>query len=142
MADSWGTMNPNSTHQLWSLWTFEFTARKPVPEEEVSYNARKFFKQLFHTDAGQVRVSQIPTDAFRTTLWSIDLRIEGPPAHDPDCRESVQKQFTEHFMKRGFKLAQFRSMEVSILAGDSQDGKPPDQLIVMPTLITKEMIDG
>ena len=132
-------MNPNSAHQLWSLWTFEFTARHAVPYN-VSYNARKFFKQLFNTDVGQVRVNSWPTDSFKTTLWSIDLRIEGPPAHDPDCRASVQKQFTEHFMKRGFRLPQFKSMEVSILAGDVQDGKPPDQLIVMPTLVTKEMI--
>lgn len=128
--DSWGAMNPNSRHQLWSRWKFVFTAVRRPPVVEVRDNARRFFKQLFRTDVGQIRVSW----AVGGT-WTIELRLEGPPAHDPDCRASAQHQFVEHFMKRGFgPYSELVSMDVAILAGDEQDGKPSSQLIVLPPI--------
>jgi hypothetical protein len=46
-------------------------------------------------------------------------------------------------MFRGFgTTAHLWGTEVSILAGDQQDGKPRDQLIVLPTISMKELLNG
>jgi hypothetical protein len=109
--------------------------------EVVRINASRFFKQLFRSSVGQIRISK--SSSIYNYKWVIELRIEGPPAHDPSCREQAIKQFTEHFLFRGFgTTAHLWGTEVSILAGDQQDGKPRDQLIVLPTISMKELLNG
>lgn len=140
-------MNPNSRHQIWSKWAFTIEAGRQRPTQgDVLTNARRYFKALFHTSTGQVRVtilSEKPSlrrflQSIRgqlAVIYLIELRIEGPPAHDPDCRETTRRLFVRDFVERGFGAgAVLTRMAVGILAGDHQTGEPPDQLIVLPPL--------
>jgi hypothetical protein len=126
------TGNPNSQHQLWSRWVFQVEAdpfKLPTLVECVD-NFRSWCALGFRTRAGRARVIQ-PTALDYVFL----VEIEGPPAHDPQYREHVKRQFIEHFVFKGFgysaRLVQF---QVKILAGSREDGTPADQLIVMPPL--------
>lgn len=132
----WGIMDPNSAHQLWSEWRFlvRVTDRTRVlPSfEEVKLNWAKFVAQGFQTTVGQVHVVQIGR------MYRLTARVEGRPAHDPTYKEDVFRRVREHFVYRGFgNAARVIKSEVSILAGDTQDGKPPSQLLVMPTILER-----
>ena len=147
----WGGMDPNSSHQVWSRWTFVFRVRQDMSEvgvKEVTDNARRFFAAGFGSTAGRVRcdAQQIatPTPAQQGT-WHVvvTLEIEGPPVHDPDLRTSVKADFREHFVKEGFgPSARFIDFSAGLLAGDVQDGKPPAQLLVMPAAVNSTILYG
>ncbi len=114
--------NPNSTHQLWSMWVFTIrVAGKDAPRADVEYNVAKWLRMGFGS-AGRVRVS-------RTIYgWKIQVMIEGKPAHDPDYVASVKKHF-EDFVAKGFGVLATGEVQVKVLAGDKQDGKPAEQMI-------------
>ena len=127
-----GTMNPNSQHQLWSRWTFGLQAdvnHLPLVRD-VRENARRYFAKGFQSHAGRVRITK--PDALE---YVIEVEIEGPPAHDPEYRTHVKRQFIEHFMFKGFGYsARLVRFDVKPLAGYLQNGKPAEQWIVMPPL--------
>ena len=132
MTDTtWGAMDPNSDHQLWSRWTFAIRVARHAPRPsrgEVIDNARKYFAMLFRAP-GQLRCDVVGR------VYRITLDVEGPPAHDVGCRAHVHTDFKKRFMRAGFgpgsRLVDF---QVAILAGDVQDGTPRTQLLVMPKL--------
>lgn len=128
-GDSW-TGNPNSRNQRWSRWTFvlEIPLADAPTLEYVRDNARRFFRRLFCSSAGQVQVINIGT------RWTINLRIEGPCVIDPGVRLEAKRQFIRHFVERGFRHARLVRMDAALLAGSREDGSPPDQVIVLPLI--------
>ena len=122
----WGPMDPNSQHQLWSSWTFIIHEPygKHVPFNLVELNAANWLRKGFGS-VGRARVTE------RVTHYVIEAQIEGVPAHDPDYVKSVERGFTK-FIEQGWGPLAVGSVNVQILAGDQQDGKPRSQLVVMP----------
>lgn len=132
--------NPNSQHQRWSHWAFYVRASssKRPPVQEVRVNAQRYFKAGFGT-AGRVRVIQ------RGLLYIIEVQVEGPPVHDPGYRAAVKKDFADKFMFKGFGAsALLVRFNAKLLAGSPEDGRPADQLLVLPTipLILEDTDDG
>lgn len=123
----WGGIDPNSQHQLWSRWTFEIFSTKRQSLTEVLDNARRWLRQGFGS-VGHVRVSK------RIWSWVIIAEVEGMPAHDPDFVASVRRQFQHNFVELGWGRLGWGRVKVEILAGDKQDGNPPSQLVVIPTV--------
>jgi hypothetical protein len=121
-------MDPNSQHQLWSEWTFDiFEGGKHVPFVELKPNAIKWLRKKFGS-AGRVRFEEGPSG------WKIIAQIEGVPAQDPNYVAAVKVQFANQFVLKGWgNLAKSR-VDVRTLAGDMEDGSPPTQLVVMPTI--------
>lgn len=130
MSDNF-TGNPNSQHQLWSRWQFVIVADRKRPiVAECRENFRRWAAKGFQTWSGRAQVVLIGRKRYAFTL-----QIEGPPATDPAYREHVRKQFIEFFMHRGFgQGARLDVFHVGILSGDAEDGKPPAQLLALPTL--------
>jgi hypothetical protein len=129
-AAPWGPMDPNSQHQRWSRWIFgiQATPQKRPAVLEVVDNARRYFTARFHS-AGQVRCDE--QDGY----YCLVLEIEGPDAHDPEVVARVQADFTQRFMAPGFgQGATLVRFTVGLLAGDAEDGRPPAQLLVMPSI--------
>jgi hypothetical protein len=130
----YGKMDVNSQHQIWSRWTFVVVAdkRKMPSMLECRENARKFFREGFGS-IGRAKIDQYD----QTYVFVVE--VEGPPAHDPEYRKSVARQFKKNFINRGFGYsARLQDMEVRILSGDKQDGKPADQMIVLPSINLRE----
>lgn len=136
------TDNPNSANQRWSRWEFgiEANPRKLPPKDVVLENAQRYFAAGFKSQTGRVKVRLLrtPPDVQllrRATYYYIVVQIEGPPVMDPGYRNAVRDDFTRRFMEPGFgpgaRLVLFRP---TLLAGDREDGQPPEQLIVLPTL--------
>ena len=127
-ARPYGPMDPNSQHQMWSRWVFGVLASTKHPDRLVCVdNFRRWCRMGFQSSVGRARCD------LRRAYYRFVLEIEGPPVHDPAFVESVRQQFVERFMAPGFgpgaRLLRFRT---KLLAGDRQDGTPPDQLLVMP----------
>ena len=94
----WGSMNPNTQHQLWSQWTFKVYSSKRIPIEEIKLNAAKWLRMGFGS-VGQARVYR-DTTSFPSHVV-IQARVEGPPAHDPDYVAKVKAEFTT-FVQKGW----------------------------------------
>lgn len=121
----WGGMNPNSSHQLWSRWTFRvYEAGKHPPLGEVKLNAARWLEQGFGS-VGRAKVEELVRG------YRITAEVEGPPAHDPQYVQSVRRQF-RNFVEKGWGPLATSSLKAVVLAGDRQDGKPLDQLVVIP----------
>ncbi len=141
------TGNPNSQNQLWSKWEFgiEASPRRLPKKSDVEDNARRYFAAGFGT-AGKlaVKLLRTPTDATllrRATYYYITVMIEGPPAHDPGYREYVRRDFTKKFVEAGFgQTARLVMFRCNIMAGDKQDGTPPEQLIVLPSIRLSDLL--
>lgn len=119
-------MNPNSAHQLWSRWTFRVWGR-PVPLAEVEANVRRWLRMGFGS-VGRARVEERIEQARSVVV--IEAEVEGPPAHDPGYVLSVERQFAR-FVHQGWGPVATCRVDVEILAGDTQDGTPPKQLVVV-----------
>lgn len=126
-----GPMDPNSQHQRWSRWVFGVEAspsKRPSVKECVD-NARRYFAKAFQSTVGRVRC-----DA-QGTYYCFVVEIEGPPAHDPEYVRALKADITERFLRPGFgPSVQLVRCEVGLLAGDTEDGTPPEQFLVVPQL--------
>jgi hypothetical protein len=127
-------MDPNSSHQLWSRWSFVIIdgGRHP-PFHEVEINAARWLTKLFGT-VGRARVKELPHS------WEIVCEAEGPPATDPVCIADVRRQFQNNFVAQGWGPLSVGVVEVDILAGDREDGGPAVQIVVMPTVLGKQAV--
>lgn len=130
MLRPWGGMDPNSRHQLWSRWTFKIWG-KPIPIGEVRTNVARWLKTGFGS-AGQARISESLENGRVAVV--IEADIEGVPAHDPSYVRQVRKAL-RGFVEKGWGVTAYSTVDVKIMAGDQQDGKPADQLIVLPQRI-------
>lgn len=136
----WAGMDPNSAHQLWSHWTYRVhEGGRHLPAGEVLDNARRWARLGFGS-VGQIRhrvgweTDTLPQGRpFRERVHTIELQVEGVPAHDPAYVAAVHQGFAE-FVAKGWGPTGFAEVTVAILAGDLQEGKPRAQLVVMPSI--------
>lgn len=126
-------MDPNSTNQQWSQWTFIAThpQKIKIPFTVVKENVARFMRKGFGSTARmKVERDLIPSG---DTRWRFTIQVEGANANDPDKRFYMQECVTT-FLKIGFGPATSVVMEVRLLAGKPEDGRPADQWLIMPTL--------
>lgn len=124
----YGSIDPNSQHQLWSRWEFRVSSPKSVPLDDVRDNAARWLRKGFGS-VGRARVTRRIEDGSLVTL--IEAEVEGIPAHDPGYVQSVRNGFAK-FAAAGWGVTADASVKVRILAGDQQDGRPAAKLVVMP----------
>jgi hypothetical protein len=142
----WGAVDPNSTHQRWSRWTFTVAAHPDkLPTQAECIDAfRRYVAVLFQSRIGRVKL-EIASNAWRggmfngeypeVWLYVFTVEVEGPPVHDVMYRDWVRREFGGVFVLKGFgPSARLHQMETSLLAGSAQNGTPSRQLLVLPTV--------
>jgi hypothetical protein len=126
-------MNPNSQHQRWSFWEYRVypdSTKRPT-YELVKKNAARFGRLLFGS-ASQMRLT-CATDDVGRLYWEIAVLTEGHPVHEPGYVSWVHHQWAK-FCRQGFgQTCEIRS-HARLEAGDREDGRPADQLIMLPPL--------
>jgi hypothetical protein len=132
-TDAYG-LNPNSEHQRWSRWVWLVRAdRKRPTKAEVIDNLRRWCRAGFKTTVGRVRCDVVVNG--QGTFYRMAAEIEGPVAHDTEYRQAVFHDFRVKMVEGGFGYgAGLVRQDVTLLAGDAEDGKPRTQLLVMPSL--------
>jgi hypothetical protein len=126
-------MDPNSQHQRWSLWEYRVypdTTRRPT-YHDVKRNAARFGRLLFGS-ASEMRIV-CATDDHGRLYWEVAVLTENHPVHEPLYVAWMHKQWAK-FFRRGFGPACEIRPHARLEAGDRQDGRPADQLIILPTL--------
>lgn len=127
-------MDPNSQNQQWSQWTFTVTHTpgRVLPFALVKENAARFFRKGFGSS------SRMKIERGRTgrglVWWEFKVQTEGANANDPDKRAYLQMA-VEQFMANGFGPEATVAMEVALLAGAPEDGRPADQWLILPPSI-------
>lgn len=126
-------MDPNSQHQLWSLWRYRvYPDVWHRPEfSTVKTHAARFGRLLFGS-ASEMQITECTDDTGRL-CWELSIRSEGHPVHDPGYVDVMHGQWRD-FLRQGFGPAAEVQCHAHLESGDRQDGTPPDQLIVLPTL--------
>ena len=131
-------MDPNSKNQMWSRWTYTVypMALKRPNLATVKYNCAKFGKKVFQS-ASEMSVmcglEKAKPGEKRRLFWEIDIRTEGHPVHDTAYVEYVHDLW-RRFFREGFGQQCEINCKAKLEAGDRQDGKPADQLIIIPTI--------
>ena len=121
-------MDPNSSNQMWSEWTFTIhDGGRLVPREDVKDNLARWFARGFGT-AATYRLLRTRTG------WRATLRAEGVPAHDPAFVRNVKRQFAAYFVARGWGPIASSAVSARVLAGSLQDGTPSPQWVSIPTI--------
>lgn len=125
-------MNPNSAHQLWSLWTFTVHPqyRGELDFEVIKSNCARFGRKAF----GGASQMWVGLDRYDTGLVCVvKVRTEGSPINDTGFVEYMVKMWGK-FFRNGFGEGSRVLHEVKWEAGDRGDGRPPDQLIILPLI--------
>lgn len=120
----------NSAHQLWSKWTFVVRPGSLfVPDfETVKMNTARFGRKAFGS-AAQMRITQYPK------AWVVEIMAEGDRhPHDSSDLQYLGRAFTE-FFRSGFGHRTQVLVKTRLLAGARLDGRPSDQLIVLPSIL-------
>src|SRR3990167_1740167 len=65
--------------------------------------------------------------------WVFEVRVEGKPALDPRYQELVKAKVAR-FMADNFGRTGQMKMTVYCEAGDLQTGKPPAQMLIVPSI--------
>lgn len=124
-------MDPNSRNQQWSEWTFTVTHAPNVAIAfgVVKENVARFLRKLYGS------ASQMKIDRTRTrrgaVKWVFKVQAEAANVTDSRWRGVVQESVSE-FMFNGFGPSAVTRMEVRLLAGRPDDGKPAAQWLIMP----------
>lgn len=121
-------MNPNSTHQIWSRWTFTVTPGRTIAASrlELEQNCGRFGRKAFGS-ASEMRITT------RAGKLIVDVRTEGHPVHEAAYVAWMRQQWTR-FFRNGFGNKTRVDLETKLEAGSRQDGRPADQLIVLPPM--------
>jgi hypothetical protein len=124
-------MNPNSANQRWSLWEYRIfpSGLKRPSYQTVKANAARFGRLAFGS-ASEMRV-QWRTDDFGRLCWVITVLSEDHPVHDATYVEWMHRQW-HRFFTEGFGPGSTIQSHARLMAGDREDGRPADQLIVLP----------
>lgn len=119
----------NSAHQLWSLWVWRVEPSRKValPFEVVKSTAARFVRQRFGS-AGQMRITE------DLTSYKFEVRVEGPPAHDPGYVSAMKVLFAQFFVSYFGPGTGVTLIGPRIQSGSRQDGRPPEQLIILPSI--------
>lgn len=127
-------MNPNSTNQRWSQWTYRVfpDGTKKPPYALVKENCARFGRTIFGA-ASEMKIEQAKDPRNGRLYWEIVTRSEGHPAHDPKFVQWMHAQWAQ-FLKHGFGEQSEILAVSSLIAGSRQDGTPADQWIALPKL--------
>lgn len=134
-------MNPNSEHQIWSRWVFTVTSRRKArgpyqvkgPQRsfgEIEQNCARFGRKAFGAATEMLVQNRIEGTKV---VHTIQFRTEGHPVHDPSYVAYMLTNFTRFFVA-GFGPGTEVKLDTRLEAGSRQDGKPSDQLIMLPPL--------
>src|ERR1041384_418336 len=126
-------MNPNSAHQRWSLWEYRVypsQTHRPL-YRDVKANCARFGRLMFGS-ASEMHVL-CGRDEYGRLYWEIKVRSEGHPVHDPRYVEWMHGVWRQ-FFQNGFGQTCDVWPHARLEAGDREDGRPPDQLIIMPSV--------
>lgn len=129
----------NSEHQRWSLWEYRVypDVTKRPDFETVKANCARFGRLVFGS-VSQMRIRNA-TDDYGRLFWEIVVLSEGHPVHDPAFVDWMHAQWRT-FFHNGFGPTCEIRVHARLRSGDREDGTPPDQLIILPTL--KESLNG
>jgi len=127
-------LNPNSAHQIWSRWTFTVTPGRPVVRAfaEVQGHSARFGRKAFGA-ASEMKVE------CRGEAWTIDVRTEGHPVHEDAYVTWMTAQWSR-FFKAGFGIGTVVECVTKLEAGSRQDGRPADQLIIVPPIAVEGVV--
>jgi hypothetical protein len=126
-------MNPNSQNQRWSLWEYRIypDGTKRPSYSLVKKNSARFGRLLFGS-ASEMRIV-CATDDYGRLYWEIAILTEGHPVHESAYVNWIHRQWAK-FFRRGFGQTCEIHNHARLEAGDRQDGRPADQLIMLPSL--------
>ena len=97
----------------------------------VKSNCARFGRIVFGSASSmQVRHA---TDAQGRAYWEVSVLSEGHPVHDTTYTTWMHAQWTT-FFEHGFGVGCEVQTHARLEAGDRQDGRPSDQLIVLPSI--------
>ena len=126
-------MNPNSAHQNWSEWVFVVEAAGPQPRlEAVTLPMGRFFTSVFGS-TGRVKIEQAVNAVRRRTTWTITAQVEGESLYQAGWRARVKASFIGA-AKRRFGACALTSMDVRLLAGQTEDARPSTQWLILPAI--------
>ena len=125
-----GTIDPNSAHQLWARYTFKVYGGRVVDDREARLNITRWLRCMFGS-VGRVRFLTTIEGPFGTVVFTTELEAEGKPAHDPTYAKYVRGEW-DKLVEKGWGRTAISVTHIKVLAGDLQNGKPREQLVVMP----------
>ena len=148
-------MNPNSTHQLWSLWTSQITMPHhrthddPAFQMEMKRAVASVYRRMFGS-VTEIKIDYTRRAAvgrhntvYTQTQFVVQCRTEGSPAPDPKFRKMQMDALAKFYGDNLRRYGQVKvHVEVKIEAGDAGDGKPPSQLILAPSIVLEEYTHG
>jgi len=122
-------MNPNSQHQLWTMWDYTVVPDPPRHPSfaQVRENCVRFARLAFGS-AGQIQIVQ------KRRSWHVRVLAEGLPGHDPAFADWMHAQWLR-FFQHGFGARCHVTNAVKLMAGDPQTGRPADQMLIVPTIV-------
>lgn len=139
-------MDPNSRNQQWSEWEFTvqllWTPFFRVTHADVDANVARFMRKGFGSSSRMkiVRQQGVVEGVLRDR-WIFTVQTEAANANDPGKRQYLLDNVTR-FMENGLGRVRV-TMEVRLLAGSPEDGRPAEQwLILPPSIITTAQIWG
>jgi hypothetical protein len=134
-------VDPNSKNQRWSHWQFYVYAdgTKRPDFQTVKENCARFGRLVFGS-VSEMKVA-CSMDEDKRLFWDIEVRTEGHPVHDPMYTEWMGQQWVR-FFQEGFGQKVQVKFDAKLEAGDRQDGKPADQLIMLPSVFTTTKLLG
>lgn len=128
----YGGIDPNSEHQLWARYTFKVYGGRIIPDREARLNITRWLRHMFGA-AGRVRFLTTIEGPRNTVVFTAEVEAEGRAAHDPTYESYVRREW-DKLVEKGWGRTAIGALHIKILAGDLQDGKPREQLIVMPSI--------
>jgi hypothetical protein len=124
-------MNPNSAHQLWSKWIITVRANTPYTPAyaEMRQNVGRFLRKGFGS-AGQWRLRWFP----RNNVWVVQMLAES--ARHPHSKQDFDyfKDAFVAFFRNGLGQQAHVHIKARLMAGERLDGRPSDQMLIMPSL--------
>jgi hypothetical protein len=99
--------------------------RVAVPFQPIKLELARFARRRFGS-AGQMRITE------KIDHYEIDVRIEGKPAHDPDFVRHERMAWHAYLMEMFGMRTRVELRGPKVEAGDVQNGKPRDQLVIIP----------
>lgn len=121
--------DPNSRHQLWSKWTVVIRPSLPVRPalSEFKLNTERFLRSTGKFQSGtQIKITEEPTRYTLELLVDTDLH-----PHDAETRAYYEQAF-QKFYALGLGALTTVTLKTDLMAGERLDGKPPDQLLIVP----------
>ena len=95
---------------------------------EIKTNCARFGRKAFGS-ASEMRVTQ-------GKVLTVEVRTEGHPVHDIAYVTWMTEQWKKFFVS-GFGVGTTVKCTTKLEAGDRQDGRPAEQLIILPPFAVK-----